>query len=151
MTRAEIFPVTERELDAVCRLEEKSLSVPWTRQDFESAIQNEAIVFAHAVSDGETAGYIMMQLLGDEGEILNLAVDPDFRRRGAASALLEDCLSRADRAAASVYLEVRRSNEGARALYEKFGFAVIGERKRYYSHPAEDALVMCRAPKNDCV
>ena len=81
----------------------------------------------------------------DELHINNLAVRPSLRRRGVASALLRHILAEgARRGAIRATLEVRRSNEAARVLYERFGFSVSAVRHDYYTHPVEDALVLWR-------
>lgn len=89
---------------------------------------------------GEVAGFVVFRLVADdEGEILNLAVDPGMRRRGAGTRLLRHALA----AGAPVwYLEVRASNETAIRFYERAGFRAVGTRHGYYSDPAEDAVVM---------
>lgn len=93
-----------------------------------------------AETDGRVVGFLASRSTGPgEREILNVAVEPEFRRRGVARRLLE--LELAQRA--SVYfLEVRPSNIGARKLYEKLGFREEGRRKGYYRQPPEDAIVM---------
>jgi ribosomal-protein-alanine N-acetyltransferase len=77
---------------------------------------------------------------------MNVAVDPDDRRTGVASALLGELLERVDDGAARYTLEVRRSNAAAIALYERFGFRSAGTRRRYYQDNGEDALIMWRTP-----
>ncbi|MDH4230178.1 MAG: GNAT family N-acetyltransferase [Nitrospirota bacterium] len=88
-------------------------------------------------------GFVTFSVAGGEGGILNMAVAPEARRRGYGRellmAVLEGC--RAERAR-SIYLEVRRHNRGARALYVATGFVQVGERPGYYTGPADDALVM---------
>jgi ribosomal-protein-alanine acetyltransferase len=88
----------------------------------------------------EVAGFIVFRLVaGDEGEILNLAVDPGRRRLGVGMRLLRHALA----AGAEVwYLEVRASNEAAVQFYRRAGFRAVGTRHRYYSNPVEDAVVM---------
>ena len=147
MSEITVAPVAASDLDAVWETETLCFSVPWSKKDFLAGMNSSHLVFLCARADGKTVGYIMMQLIGDEGEIQNLAVHPDYRRNGVASALLKRSLDAADRLDAVVYLEVRSSNAGAIALYEKFGFRVLGVRKRYYSQPTEDALVMGRQPR----
>jgi ribosomal-protein-alanine N-acetyltransferase len=81
----------------------------------------------------------------DEMHINNLAVAPDARRAGAASALLTRVLTEgAGLGARRATLEVRRSNDAAQHLYQRFGFTVAGVRVGYYSQPIEDALVLAR-------
>ena len=81
----------------------------------------------------------------DELHINNLAVAPAFRRVGVAKALLARVLSEgAELGAARATLEVRRSNDAARLLYERFGFSVTSVRPAYYTNPVEDAIVLGR-------
>jgi ribosomal-protein-alanine N-acetyltransferase len=77
---------------------------------------------------------------------MNVSVDPDRRRRGIASALLDALLERIDDPEAQITLEVRRSNGGAVLLYERFGFRSAGVRRRYYQDNGEDAVIMWRTP-----
>ena len=74
---------------------------------------------------------------------MNLAVHPDWKRRGIGSRLVEETLSISrDHGVKKTHLEVRQSNDQARRLYEKFGFQVIAVRPNYYTHPREDAVLM---------
>ena len=88
-------------------------------------------------------GYAGVISAKPEGEITNVATHPDFRRKGIGEGILEylKALART-KEIDSLYLEVRRSNEAARALYEKAGFVVVGERKGFYKNPKEDAILM---------
>ena len=93
--------------------------------------------------DGVTVGFLLWRSLpDDEYEILNLAVDAGQRRQGVASRLLGEFLSGVTGA---VYLEVRESNEAARALYRRWGFSEEGVRRGYYHRPVENAVVMRRS------
>ena len=99
-----------------------------------------------AESEAGVVGLLVARVAADEMEILNLAVEPAWRRRGAASALLQAAIEHGRRAgAARVFREVRQSTQAARQFYERHGFAVAGRRVRYYRQPEEDALVMSRA------
>ena len=94
---------------------------------------------------GRAVGFCSFWRVLDELHINNLAVLPDCRRTGVGSALLTRALREGiARGARRATLEVRRSNEAARQLYERFGFVVAGVRQSYYSHPVEDALVLWR-------
>ena len=96
-----------------------------------------------AEARGALLGYLIGRRLGDDGEILNLAVLPSARRRGVATALLEAALEQLRLAGVTaVFLEVRESNRGAQALYLRRGFRVIGGRPGYYRNPPENALVL---------
>lgn len=91
---------------------------------------------AVAVADGRVTGFLISRTVAGETEILNVAVHPEYRRRGIASALL---LATAGEV---LFLEVRESNIGAVDLYRKLGFTVRGTRSNYYENPTEDAIVM---------
>ena len=94
-------------------------------------------------SDGSVAGYLVLSSVLDEGSIDNVAVAPEYRRRGIADALVEDAVCRAREAdLAFITLEVRASNTPAIRLYEKHGFAEVGRRRNYYEKPREDAILM---------
>ena len=81
----------------------------------------------------------------DEGDIGNVAVAPDSRRRGIGAALLKALFAESERRGAAVLqLEVREGNFAARRLYEKNGFEIVGKRKNYYEKPAEDAILMSK-------
>ncbi len=77
---------------------------------------------------------------------MNIAVDPDHRRQGLATALLSELVHRVGDGTARITLEVRESNQGAIDLYERFGFLAAGMRRRYYQDNGEDALIMWRTP-----
>lgn len=99
-----------------------------------------------ALHDDRLAGFLLYrETAAAEWEILNLAVDPALRRQGLAGRLIEEFFRLAD---GDVYLEVRESNQAARALYARWGFFEEGLRRNYYNRPVEDAVVMKRAGKN---
>ena len=90
-------------------------------------------------------GYALLMTLFEEGEVLNVALHPDYRGRGLSKHLMQALLLAAkEKGAQILYLEVRASNAPARSLYEQFGFSVVGVRKDYYSLPREDALLMTK-------
>jgi ribosomal-protein-alanine N-acetyltransferase len=92
------------------------------------------------------AGFLLFREIAPaEREILNLAVDPALRRRGVASRLIAEFLHSDE---GDVFLEVRESNEDAKAFYVRRGFAEVGLRPGYYHRPVEDAVVMKRPAKN---
>ncbi len=105
----------------------------------------DGAVILIAEEEGDLLGYVWARFVLDEGDIGNVAVAPDFRRRGVGAALLRALLEEAARRqAAVVQLEVRESNLAARRLYEKNGFETVGKRKNYYEKPAEDAILMSK-------
>jgi ribosomal-protein-alanine N-acetyltransferase len=137
-----------RDLDAVLTIEAESFSSPWTREMYLAELENVGVSFCYLARDevGQAVGFCSFWRIVDELHINNLAVLPGYRRRGIASTLLMFVLKEGiDLGARSATLEVRRSNEDARRLYERFGFAASGVRRGYYTNPVEDALVMWRA------
>jgi ribosomal-protein-alanine N-acetyltransferase len=94
---------------------------------------------------GRLAGYLMAWKVVDQLHILNIATDPDFRRRGVGTALLLAAAAKAVQwKMVEITLEVRESNREARAFYTGHGFTARGLRKGYYADNGEDAIVMTR-------
>ena len=134
---------TVADLDAICALEDACFSDPWSREAFEAAFENPLCSFHVAEDGGEVIGYALFSVLYEDAEIMSIAVDPAKRRCGVGSAMLRRIVECARIAEAEVlFLEVRESNEAARALYRGFGFEEIRRIKRYYRRPVEDAVVM---------
>ena len=134
------------DVSALVVIERACFSDPWTATGIRETIQLETSRAFVAESDGETLGYVMARISGEEGEILNLAVLPKARRKGIARCLLHEALgSIAAAGVTEAYLEVRQSNGEAIALYQSQGFRPVGLRPDYYRDPREDALVL-RAP-----
>lgn len=142
------------DLVAMHRIEEASFADPWTVDSLATALSLERMQVLVAESVGEVEGgdaatgllgYVVAVVLGPEAEIADLAVAPESRRLGIGRALLARVLAELGEAGArTVYLEVRESNQAARALYEANGFGSVGRRRGYYRHPVEDALVLMR-------
>jgi len=131
------------DVGAVAALERLSFSCPWSENMLAAELDNRYARYLVAYDDGVLVGYAGMYLVADECFICNLAVDPAWRRRGTARALLEKQIMWArENGAKRVMLEVRRSNTAAQILYAGFGFFVAGTRPNYYEHPREDALLM---------
>ena len=148
MTDCFIRPLSsEADIDDILRIESISFTNPWTREMYLSELEHRDVSFFYIARDavGEAIGFCSCWLVLDEIHINNLAVLPEHRRSGVASALIEHVLKVGGaRGAHRATLEVRRSNEPARKLYEKFGFAVTAVRRGYYTRPDEDALVLWR-------
>lgn len=132
-------------LPQVLAIEHACIAPPWTEGTLLGELGREDGRFALAC-DGETVlGFAIARQLCDEAELYQIAVDPNSRRLGVASLLLQDVLRWCrDQCVVSLFLEVRRSNESAIGLYKKHGFKAAGRRKNYYSDPVEDAVIMTR-------
>jgi [ribosomal protein S18]-alanine N-acetyltransferase len=137
---------TPEQIDDVLRIEQASFTNPWTREMYLSELANQGISYCFvARGDGGVVGFCSFWRVLDELHVNNLAVLPEWRRGGVATALLQFVLSEGARLGAHrATLEVRRSNDAARMLYERFGFTVAGIRHGYYTKPVEDALVLWR-------
>ncbi len=117
---------------------------PWSKKLLEDLLAEEhALTLAAVAGDGAVLGYVSLSWVLDEGYINNVAVRPDCRRMGIATALLEALRRQGlEKGLSFLTLEVRESNRGARALYAGLGFAEAGQRRGYYLHPKEDAIIM---------
>jgi ribosomal-protein-alanine N-acetyltransferase len=138
--------VSSSDLDDVLAIEEASFTNPWTREMYVAEIGNGvSYCYLARNADRRAVGFCSFRRVVDELHINNLAVLPDGRRAGAATALLAHVLREGARlGAARASLEVRRSNEPARLLYQRFGFSVAGIRRGYYTKPVEDAIILSR-------
>ena len=97
--------------------------------------------------DGEVVGYMGMWHIVDEGHVTNVAVHPDHRGKHVASAIVAVVLAYSEAGGIRRFtLEVRSSNEAAKALYRKFDFKEEGLRRGYYKDNGEDAVIMWRDP-----
>jgi len=138
-----ITDVKPSHLDEIQAIECACFSLPWHRAALEKQISADNCIFLAALDDyGAVMGYVGMMFVLDEGYISNIAVSPEFRRRGVADALIAALAERAKKTLAFVTLEARESNHPAVCLYTKHGFEVVGKRKNYYDKPKENALLM---------
>jgi len=134
-----------RDIDAVLAIEEASFTSPWTRDMYIAEFENRGISFFYLAktAHGDIVGFCSFWRVLDELHINNLAVLPQHRRAGVATALLSGVLAEGARLGARrATLEVRNSNTPAQRLYERFAFTVAGVRRAYYTNPVEDALVL---------
>lgn len=148
-TRVRVTPATEDDVGAVAAIEQLAFSDPWSARSFREAIDQPTVYFVCARSDaGEVLGYVVAWFVVDQGEVANLAVAPSGWGSGIGRVLLDAALAEArSRGVATVYLEVRDSNERARRLYRSRAFEEIGRRRNYYRRPVEDAIVLRRTLK----
>ncbi|HET6577066.1 MAG TPA: ribosomal protein S18-alanine N-acetyltransferase [Gemmatimonadales bacterium] len=124
-------------------IERRAFSDPWSEASFREALTSPWSFGIVAETRRVPAGYLIGREVAGTGEVLNLAVAPEFRRRGIGGALLDAGLAALRRRKVDeVFLEVRESNISAQALYVGHGFRPVGQRAAYYRNPREDALVL---------
>ena len=140
-----IRPLDLGDLNAIEKLEQRAYPTPWSRSMFASELAKPTSICLGAFEGDELAGYVITSRYVDAWHVMNVAVDPDLRRRGVATALLERLfeLTHGDERRGYT-LEVRVSNDGAIHLYERLGFEARGLRRSYYTDNREDALIMWR-------
>lgn len=135
-----------KDLARVIEIEQRSFSHPWSLETFHSETKQGYSRLLLAWTDGdrtsELVGYVCRWIVEREVQILNVAIHPDWRRRGIGRWIIEEVLAEARRNGATrATLEVRRHNLPAIVLYESLGFHRVGTRPNYYA-PGEDALLM---------
>jgi [ribosomal protein S18]-alanine N-acetyltransferase len=135
------------DVSALAAIEAASFSDPWSVRSFERLLSAaHARVTVVELPSGLVAGFTVLLHAADEAELANIAVAAAHRGAGLGRALLAHAIAQASAlAATTVFLEVRPSNVAALALYSRAGFLEVGRRRRYYSSPTEDAIVLARA------
>jgi len=127
----------------IADLEKLCFSAPWSQQSIALELNNELSLWLVAVDGDRVAGYVGSQSVQGESDMMNVAVHPDYRRRGIAELLIRELIRiLAQKGNHCLTLEVRVSNGPATALYEKMGFEQVGLRRNYYRNPREDALIL---------
>ena len=124
-------------------LRDSTEAAQWPAQSYTTLAASPSGLLLVCEASARVIGFLAARQTADEAEVLNIAVHKDFRRQGAASALLVAALDKFQRSGVvSVFLELRASNRAANALYEHHGFVPAGSRKAYYRDPSEDAVCM---------
>ena len=130
-------------VSAVARLEMENFSLPWSENVLRGELNNPLALWLVALDGGQVVGYIGAQIVPDEADMMNLAVDENYRRRGIGKELVAQLIERLQmRSVRSLTLEVRVSNLPAVTLYESMGFVTVGRRPNYYQKPKEDAYIL---------
>ena len=133
----------ETHVEQVSEIEKLCFSAPWSINSIRSELVNPLSEWIVAVDGGVVAGYVGSQTVMGETDMMNIAVHPDYRRRGIGRELVKRlvcCLRQ--RQSSVLMLEVRESNVAAITLYEQLGFACVGKRPNYYRNPKENALIL---------
>jgi [ribosomal protein S18]-alanine N-acetyltransferase len=146
MTPPPIRRLTYADLPQVIAIERRAFPTPWSLAMFVLELSRPSGVSLAAEDEHGIVGYCICSRYDTVWHVMDVAVAPDRRREGIATALLEDLLARIGDPQAQFTLEVRPSNAGAIALYEQHGFRAAGRRRRYYQDTGEDAVIMWRTP-----
>jgi ribosomal-protein-alanine N-acetyltransferase len=140
-------PARAGDIGSIAKIERSCFSDPWSEESFGRLLDVPPAIFLVALfpPDDAIAGYIIAFSVGEDAEVLNVAVDPRFRGKGLAGQMLDAVLIQlGGQGVRTAFLEVRESNQAARSLYKSREFREIGRRKNYYRRPVEDALVLRR-------
>lgn len=138
-----IRKMTQADVPAIAELEKICFSDPWSENSIASELDNRLSYWLVAEENDKVVGYVGSQSVLDSADMMNVAVDPEYRKQGIGEALVGELLVHLkEKKIISLFLEVRVSNMPAIALYEKLGFTVAGRRPKYYRNPREDALIL---------
>lgn len=151
---ARLRPMTTADLAAALRLERELFPEDaWSEQMLRGELDDQPRTRHYVVAEddgGDVVGYAGLAAAGGEADVQTIGVRPGHQGKGVGAALLTELLAEARRRdCTAVFLEVRADNPRAIALYERFGFARVGLRKRYYQPSGVDAIVMCRRGGSD--
>jgi ribosomal-protein-alanine N-acetyltransferase len=138
--------LTYADLPQVIAIERRAFPTPWSLAMFVLELSKPSGVCLAAEGDERIVGYCICSRYDTVWHIMNVSVSPDHRREGIASRLLTELFDRVGEGKPRFTLEVRTSNAGAIALYERHGFRAAGLRRRYYQDNGEDAVIMWRTP-----
>ena len=133
------------DLPAVLAVERRAFTTPWSLAMFVLELSKPSGVCLAARRGGQLQGYLICSRYADVWHLMNVAVSPERRREGIATALLDRMFSELGEDA-RITLEVRPSNQGAIEMYEGLGFRAAGHRRGYYHDNGEDALIMWLEP-----
>lgn len=139
----QLVEMTAEDIEQVALIERSCFSNPWPKESFRHDISNSFAYTLVAREGRVVLGYLVAYLIAEELQIANIAVRPQYRRRGIGRSLLAKALSEGRRIGCRyAILDVRPSNIAGMQLYDKFGFRKVGRRPKYYATPSEDGLIM---------
>jgi len=132
------------DIPSVVELDKLSFTLPWPERSFRFELTDNTASRCWVVeTDGAIVGMIVAWLLADEAHIATISTHPDHRRQGIAEKLLTYALRyMLKEGAVTSFLEVRENNFAAQEMYRKFGYEVVGRRRKYYKDNSEDAILM---------
>ena len=137
--------LTTEHTKAIFNILSQSFANPWSEDTIKTLLLSENAECFGVFEEDTLAGYLALEWVLDEGSLSDVAVLPEYRKKGIANILMKELLSEAEkRQLQFVTLEVRKGNIPAINLYKKFGFEEVGKRPRYYKDPVEDALLMTK-------
>jgi ribosomal-protein-alanine acetyltransferase len=142
-----IRPACPADIAALVLLEQASFDQPWSQASLSRDLTNNplALYLVAENQTGEVVAYVGSHVVGDEAEIMNLAVAPAWRRRGVGRDLLRQLIAAvAARGVESLFLDVSTDNQAARALYGSLGFVPVGCRPGYYEQTRQSAIIMLK-------
>ena len=138
-----IVPMELCHVPQIALLERRCFSDPWSEAAVAGELTNPLSLWLVALAGGTVVGYVGSQTVLDEADVMNVAVDPAYRRQGVGKGLMLALMAALRQAGVrTLALEVRASNEAAQALYKNLGFEQAGRRPGYYARPREDALIL---------
>ena len=138
----------ENDVARVAELERICFRTPWSYNSLLGELSNDVAYYIVAVEGDLIIGYAGVWIMFDEAHMTNIAVDPDYRKRGVATGMILSLMKEGlKRGAERMTLEVRENNHSAQRLYASLGFAYAGMRKHYYTDTGENALILW----NDCI
>ena len=134
---------TEEDVQYIAEIEAKTFSDAWTEKSVQDTFGQKQAFITVAENEGKVVGYCIIYYVMDEAEIARIAISEDVRRQGVGNGLLHyTCECCREKQIERLLLDVRESNEGAIAFYQKYGFQTDGMRKHFYEMPKENAVLM---------
>lgn len=138
-------PLRYSDLSPVLEIERQSFRAPWSLGTFALELAKPSSVRIAARAEGQLVGYLVCSPYAEIWHLMNIAVAPEYRRRGIARRMIARLIDRLG-AGTPITLEVRKSNDAAIAMYQSLGFAAAGTRPAYYPDNKESALLMWLNP-----
>lgn len=135
------------DISGISKIEERCFSDPWSQESVRDGLESSLDTWLVLKEKEGVLGYCVFRIIAGEGELLRIAVSPEFQGRGLSKKLMDQMVEYSKKKKAeTMFLEVRESNEKARNLYRSYGFSEEGIRKDYYRNPVENAVIMkaCR-------